>query len=83
MARAWPVNRAIAAKKQISTEHNKDRKERVSLSTTSVVDEREEMAEHGAQEKDSINNERHGRIKCQVAEKNNFHTGVCQLRIVH
>ncbi len=45
-----------------------------------MVDEREEVVEHGAQEEDSVDYERDGSVKCEVAERDNFDTGVCELR---
>ncbi len=80
LARRGPGDRAISDKKQISFEHKQGLKERDGVPTADVVDEREEVVEHGAQEEDSVDNERDGTVKCEVATKHNFDTGVCELR---
>lgn len=67
MARRGPDDRAISDKKQISFEHRQALKERDGVPAADVVDEREEVVEHGAQEEDSVDNERDETVKCEVA----------------
>jgi hypothetical protein len=45
-----------------------------------MVDEREEVVKHGAQEEDPVDYERDGSVKYEVAKRDNIDTGVRELR---
>ena len=80
LARRGPGNRAITDKKQIPFVHKQELKKRDSIPTADMVDEREEVVKHGAQEEDPVDYERDGSVKYEVAKRDNIDTGVRELR---